>query len=438
MDELGMSTAGTGDQPPPFLILFFGALVALGPLSMDAYLPAIPAMAEAFGVSIVSINNTLSVFLIGYAAGQFFGGSVSDQIGRKRVGTVGLTIYVFATIAIAFAHNVEQMLALRFLQAIGGGFSTVICMATVRDIYPLHELGKRFATVTMVVLVAPLVAPVLGSLLLPLGWESIFLVKAVYAVVLFALYALLVPETRPGTWNDLSFRAIFRQCGDVVTRRVNGLRLPVRYALAMAFSGGMLMTFVTNASFIYMEYFGIGAGRFPFVFGLSVLGFMTMNLFSMRRLHSDNAAAFFRRGLLIQLSAVALLVVVTASGFDTLWTVVPLIVVMMSTLGIVGPAGSARYMGFFDKLAGSASSVYTTMMFAFGGVLGIVTGVLYDGSLLPVVAVMAAASLVASAIGLSLPVAGAGAGAGGSGRHAAAGAPSARSAAPADRRKHDD
>jgi hypothetical protein len=95
-------------------------------------------------------------------------------------------------------------------------------------------------------------------------------------------------------------------------------------------------------------------------------------------------------------------------------------------------------MGFFDKLAGSASSVYMTMMFAFGGVLGIVTGVLYDGSLLPVVAVMAAASLVASAIGLSLPVAGAGAGAGGSGRHAAAGAPSARSAAPADRRKHDD
>jgi DHA1 family bicyclomycin/chloramphenicol resistance-like MFS transporter len=206
----------------------------------------------------------------------------------------------------------------------------------------------------------------------------------------------------------------------------------VRYALAMALSGGVLRTFVTNASYNYMEYFGIGPERFPLVFGLSVLGFMSMNLFSMQRLHSDNAAAFFRRGLLIQLGAVALLVAVTLSGFASLWTVVPLIVVMMSTLGIVGPAGSARYMGFFDRLAGSASSVYMTMMFAFGGVLGILTGELYDGSLLPVVAVMAAASVVANAIGLTLPVAGAVA------RHAVAGAPSTSIARPAGRRKHDD
>src|SRR5690606_22495882 len=298
------------------------------------------------------------------------------------------------------------------------------------DIYPLHELGKRFATVTMVVLVAPLVAPVLGSLLLPLGWGSIFLVKAGYAILLFALCAVLVPETRAGKWGDFSLRAIFRQCAEVVTRRVAGRRVPIRYALAMAFSGAVLMTFVTNASFIYMEYFGITADHFPLVFGLSVLGFMTTNLFSMRRLHSDNAAAFFRRGLLVQLGAVALLAAVTASGFDSLWTVVPLIVVMMSTLGIVGPAGSARYMGFFDKLAGSASSVYMTMMFAFGGLLGIATGELYDGSLLPVVGVMAAASIVANVIGFSLPVPAAAAARG------AAGVPGVSQ--PADRRKHDD
>src|SRR5690606_13666893 len=248
------------------------------------------------------------------------------------------------------------------------------------DIYPLHELGKRFATVTMVVLVAPLVAPVLGSLLLPLGWGSIFLVKAGYAILLFALCAVLVPETRAGKWGDFSLRAIFRQCAEVVTRRVAGRRVPIRYALAMAFSGAVLMTFVTNASFIYMEYFGIDADHFPLVFGLSVLGFMTTNLFSMRRLHSDNAAACFRRGLLVQLGAVTL------------------------PRGIGGPARWAHYMGFLGMLGGSASSVYLTMMFACGGLLGIATGELYDGSLLPVVGVMAAASIVANVIGFSLPV----------------------------------
>ena len=88
------------------------------------------------------------------------------------------------------------MLVLRFLQAIGGGFSTVICMASVRDVYPIEQLGRRFATVTMIVLVAPLVAPVLGAFLLPFGWETIFVVKASYAAILLGLYALLVPETR--------------------------------------------------------------------------------------------------------------------------------------------------------------------------------------------------------------------------------------------------
>jgi DHA1 family bicyclomycin/chloramphenicol resistance-like MFS transporter len=396
-------TAGLGAGAPRYLIVFFGALVALGPLSMDAYLPAMPAMAEAFGVGIVSLNNTLSAFLIGYATGQFFGGSFSDQVGRKRIGYSGLALYIVASFAISFASSVEQMLVLRFVQAVGGGFSTVICMATVRDVYPLQELGRRFATITMIVLVAPLIAPVLGAFLLPLGWEAIFIVKAVYAVMLLVLYTVVVPETREGRWRDLSVRAIFSQCAEVVTRRVDGRHLPIRYAVVMALSGSVLMTFVTNASFVYIEYFGVSPSRFPMLFGLSVIGFMAANLFSMRRLHSDNAPAFFRRGLQIQLLAALLLLAVVLTGFVHVWTVVPLVVVTMATLGLVGPAGSARYMSFFQRLAGSASSVQMTLMFALGGVLGAASGVLYDGTLLPVVGVMAGASLLANAVGFSLP-----------------------------------
>jgi DHA1 family bicyclomycin/chloramphenicol resistance-like MFS transporter len=388
---------------PRYLIFYFGALVALGPLSMDAYLPAIPTIAQAFGVSIVSLNNTLSVFLIGYACGQFFGGSFSDQIGRKRVGYVGLVLYVAASVSIVFVQNVEQMLVLRFLQAIGGGFSTVICMATVRDIYPVEQLGRRFATITMVVLVAPLVAPVLGALMLPLGWRAIFFVKAAYAAALLVMYAVLVPETRRGHWRNLSVRSVLSQCFEVVRRRVEGRRLPIRYALAMALATSTLMVFVTNASFIYMQYFGVPAERFPLLFALSVLGFMSINLFSMYKLDNRNAALYFRLGLLVQLVAVAALAAVVLTGRSSLWTVVPPIVLMMSSLGLVGPAGSARYMGFFTQLAGSASSVYTTMMFSFGGLLGALTGVLYDGSLVPIVAVMVISTIVSNLIGLTLP-----------------------------------
>ena len=403
-DSKDKALDGAGSTPSPYLIVFFGALVALGPLSMDAYLPAIPLMAEDFGVSIVSVNNTLSVFLLGYAFGQFFGGAFSDQIGRKRIGYLGLGIYIVTTFAMVFVNTVDAMLTLRFLQAIGGGFSTVICMASVRDIYPIEELGRRFATVTMIVLVAPLVAPALGAFLLPLGWESIFLFKGGYAVLLLALYAAWIPETRVGAWRHLSLRSTFLQCGEVLARRVDGRVLPIRYAIAMALSASVLMIFVTNASFVYLDYFEVSPSRFPLLFGLSVLGFMSMNLFSMKRLTSANAGMFFRWGLRIQIVGIGLMIVALAAGFDTLPVVVPIIVLFMSTLGLVGPAGSARYMGFFSKLAGSASSVYTTMMFSFGGMLGALTSYFNDGTLVPMVAVMLLASCLANLIVLTIPV----------------------------------
>jgi DHA1 family bicyclomycin/chloramphenicol resistance-like MFS transporter len=173
--------------------------------------------------------------------------------------------------------------------------------------------------------------------------------------------------------------------------------------MAMAFSASCMMIFVTNSSFIYMEYFGVGPARFSMLFALSVLGFMSMNLFSMWRLKSDNAGTFFRTGLTLQLVIVVGLVGVVAAGSAALSTVVPFIVLAVSTLGLVGPAGSSRYMGFFRELAGSASSVYTTMMFLLGGTFGWLSGLINDGTLLPIAAMMLGASLTANAISWGLP-----------------------------------
>lgn len=401
MDAAG-GAEGRG-SPPGYLIFFFGALAALGPLSIDLYLPAIPAIAANFGVSVVSLQNTLNVFLVGYGIGQFFGGALSDQVGRKRVGYAGLAVYLVTSIAIVFAGSLAEMLTLRFFQAIGGGFSTVICMATVRDVYPVEQLGRRFATVTMVLLLAPLLAPSLGYLLLPWGWETMFALKAAYAALLLAAYARLVPETRPGRLRNLSLESVFRQCLEVVRRRVGAQRLPIRYATAMAFSAACMMIFVTNSSFIYMEYFRVGPGTFSMLFAASVLGFMSMNLFSMWRLRSDNAGTFFRLGLTMQALVVASLVALVTTGHASLPLVVPFIVLAVATLGLVGPSGSSRYMGFFRELAGSASSVYTTMMFVLGGTFGWLSGVLNDGTLLPAAAMMLGATLTANAISLGLP-----------------------------------
>ena len=403
-DETGSATpAFAPPVPAPWLIVFFGALVALGPLSIDAYLPAMPTMAAAFGVELVRLNHTLSLFLLGFGVGQLFGGSLSDQIGRRRVGLIGLTLYIATTVAIAAATTVEQVLWLRLVQALGAGFSTVIAMASVRDVYPVEQLGRRFATMTLIMLVAPLLAPALGAFMLRFGWPAIFLSKAVYAAGLWILYLTFVPETQPGVWRNLSLRAVFVQCREVVMRRVAGVRLPLRYGLAMALSAHVLMVFLTNASFLYIEYFNISPSRFPLFFGMSVIGLMAMNLFSMRRLDRARADRFFRRGLRIQLLAVLGLLTVVLVGAERLWTVVPLLVVAIAMLGLVVPAGSARYMSSFHRLAGSASSVYTTTLFGGGALLGAISSLLFDGSLLPMVAVMVCASVAANVVAASIP-----------------------------------
>ena len=366
------STTAAAARPvaaSPYLILFIGALVAIGPLSLDAYLPAMPAMAKALDVSIVRMNDTISMYLVGFGVGQFFGGAFSDQVGRKRVGMLGLIIFVLASLAIGVSTTVEQVQWFRFVQAIGGGFATVICMAIVRDVYPVHELGKRMAMVTLVMLASPAIAPSLGALLLRFGWHSIFFFKAAYAGLLALYYAFAVPETRPGSWSKLSVVSTVRQCWQVVLFRAPSGRSPIMFAITGAFSAAVFMTFLTNSSFAYIDYFGVSPQMFPLYFGVGVIGMIATNLISMRRLNIHSAARFFRVGLAIQVVAVTFLLLFVLAGAPSIWGVVLPVATVLACFGLIGPSGTSQYMSHYGALAGSASSLYTTLLFGAGAVL---------------------------------------------------------------------
>jgi DHA1 family bicyclomycin/chloramphenicol resistance-like MFS transporter len=384
---------------PPYLILFVGALVAIGPLSIDMYLPAMPAMAKAFDVGIVRMNDTLSMYLVGYGIGQFFGGAFSDQIGRKRIGMIGLVIFVLASLAIGMSTTADQVQWFRFVQAIGAGFATVICMAIVRDVYPVQELGKRMAMVTLVMLASPAIAPSLGALMLRFGWHSIFFFKAAYASVLVVYYALAVPETRPGHWRNLSVLSTLRQCWQVVVyKNPTGGSHPITFAFAGSFSAAVFMTFITNASFAYIDYFGVSPQMFPVYFGVGVIGMVATNFLSMRRLNLNTAPQFFRYGLLIQICSVTFLLLAVLAGAPSIWLVVLPVAVIVSCFGLVGPSGTSQYMSHYGGLAGSASSLYTTLLFSSGAIFGAVSGVYFDNTLRPMAITMFVASLIANAL----------------------------------------
>lgn len=173
------------------------------------------------------------------------------------------------------------------------------------------------------------------------------------------------------------------------------------FAVTAAFGASAFMTFVTNASFAYIDYFGVSAALFPLYFSIGVLGLVATNVFSMKRLKPSNAPRFFRFGLALQLMAVTALLLGVLAGAPSIWFVVVPVAVIVSCFGLVGPSGSSQYMGHFQKLAGSASSLYTTLLFSSGAIFGAVSGLFFDGTLLPMALTMFVASLAANATAFS-------------------------------------
>ncbi|MBX2846723.1 MAG: MFS transporter, partial [Acidiferrobacterales bacterium] len=260
-----------------FFVVFLACMVALGPLSVDVYLPAIPSMAEYFGTSITTVNLTMSSFLIGNAIGQFFGGALSDQFGRKTIGLIGIGLFLISTLFILQASSIESVQMFRLTQAIGSGFASVICLAQVRDLYPKDEVMRRFANVMFIMFLAPLLAPIIGAILVQLGWHSIFMFLAVWALPVFAIYLFFIPETLKSKADVFSIREMFAGYIRVIGHRIDGRLVASRYILFGGISSGIFMTFLTNSALIYMQHFGADEFQFAIIFGAHALMLMIGN-----------------------------------------------------------------------------------------------------------------------------------------------------------------
>jgi DHA1 family bicyclomycin/chloramphenicol resistance-like MFS transporter len=387
---------------PSYFLFFVASMVAIGPFAIDTYLPAMPTMAASLNVEIVAINDTLSAYLFGFAFGQLFGGPISDQIGRRRIGILGLIIFCASSLLISFASSISAVITLRVFQAIGGGFATVICMAMVRDAYEPMEAAKRFPLVMLVMLGAPLVAPAIGAALLSFGWQSIFVFLALYAVAILVAF-MPVPETATTASGKLQLGRILPQYIEVLTRQVEGRYIPLRYI----FTQGLLMSgsfvFITNASFIYLQYFDIAENWFVVYFGINILVMMLFTLATSRLIHRVAPYRLWRFGRLLQFIAIVLLSICVSFVDMPLWAFAALLAVVVGAGGMINPSVTGLYLAHFDHLSGSAVSLMNVAVFLFGSLLGITTGIFFDGSLKPIVYTMATAMIVGNLIALYIP-----------------------------------
>ena len=391
---------------PRVVLIVLSAMIALGPLAIDAYLPSFPLIASDLGVDPVSVGFSLSSYLLGMALGQMFGGPISDQIGRQKVARTGLLLFFAMTLVIFFVQSLDQLIIARVFQAIGGGLAGAVVMPTLRDISRPEQVSGRIAVVYLIMLGAPLVAPILGVVLMQFGWRWIFGFLAIYASVMLIVYLWQLSETRESVSDKIEFSRIIRQYTFVIRHRTDGAHYPIRYGISSALTGCIMLIYVTNASFIFQTYFGVPDNLFPFFFGANVVSLALVQSFSARYLRDrdlEEVAAYFRLGQRAQLILVSLMAAAVIFTDVSLWVFVPLLLCSLSCLGVNGSAGSGVFVSAFKAHSGSASALLTTMMFLFGASLGLASGLLNDGSLISVVGMLLLATLAGNLVIMTIP-----------------------------------
>ncbi|MFF5205414.1 multidrug effflux MFS transporter [Streptosporangium sp. NPDC000396] len=375
------------DRRRGLLLLVLGALFAIGPLSIDMYLPALPAIAGEMGASQAQVQLTLTACLVGVSIGQIVTGPLSDVRGRRTPLLTGIAAYAAASLLCAFPPSVYGLIGFRLLQGIAGGAALVIVRAVVRDLYEGAAIARIFATLMLVSGLAPILAPIAGAQLLNhTSWRGVFVSLSAVGLVLLVAALAGVRETLPSD-----------------RRESGGLRrtfvtfwylLRNRSFMASALTGGLgfggMFAYISGSPFVLQGVYGASPQTFSLAFGLNAVG-LTVSAQIGGRLAGRRVAParLILTGLFISVSG-------AGTVFATAFLGLPLAVliaglfVMMCGLGLVLPgAGALALAGQPQQVAGSASALMGVLQFAFGGIAAPLVGLAGAGSALPMATVLA-------------------------------------------------
>jgi DHA1 family bicyclomycin/chloramphenicol resistance-like MFS transporter len=365
------------------LAALLGALTALGPLGVDMYLPAFPAMGVDLGAPPAAVQRTLATFLFGMAAGQVVVGPLSDRYGRRLPLVAGLALFALASVGCAVAASAEALAWLRLAQALGGCAGMVVARAVVRDVADERGAVRMMATLMLVMGAAPILAPMAGgALLAAFDWRAIFWVLAAYGLAALLLVLLALPESLPPERR--------RRDGLAAILAVYAQILRDRRFLSCVLAGAIpmlgLFAYLVGSPYVLMEMHGLDPVRYGVAFGSNAFGLILASQV-ISRLVRHVAPPRLLLGALVVCAAAGLLVpLAVATGL--LWPLLAALFLYLSVMGAVLPLASAQAMAPLGRVAGSASAVIGTMQFGGGAVVGVALGALGGGSPWPMAALL--------------------------------------------------
>jgi DHA1 family bicyclomycin/chloramphenicol resistance-like MFS transporter len=376
-------------------VLVLGALIALGPLSIDMYLPALPELRAEFGASESAAQLTLTGMLVGLAFGQVVIGPLSDAFGRRRPLLVGLGAHALTSLLAAAAPSVALLAGVRVFQGFAGAAISVVAMAMVRDLFQGAAMARLMSRLMLVIGVAPILAPSLGSLVLrSTSWRGVFVVLALAAVLLAGLAVVGLRETLPAERRKpATARASLAA--------YRGL-LADRTFLALALIGGLSMSalfvYVSGASFVLQGGFGLSPSEFAVVFGGNAGALVAASQLNPVVLRRFGLVAVLTGANAVGVLAAASLVVVSLAGVGGLvGALVPMAVVLASAACVM-PNVPALALARHGDSAGSAAAVLGFLQFGVGAAIAPVVGLFGSASAAPMGAVMLAVLGLAAAL----------------------------------------
>ena len=360
------------------LAVLLAMLTAVAPFAVDMYLPAMQAMASDLSTPIHYVEISVSTFLFGFALGQLFGGPASDRFGRKPTIALGLILFSITSLLLMYTESINELLVLRALQAIGGGMATVNSSAIIRDLFSGNEMAKVLSMVAMVMMSAPLIAPMLGALIVKFyDWQTIFLFLSLYSILVMLLLLWRLPETNPRSKryekrHEEGNTKLWQSYKRVLTHRQ-----AMGYIMAISFAFCGMFVFITSSAFTYLEYFSVSVQQFPFLFGANVLVMMLMNRINVWALNHYSSPNILTVGLLIQLTC-GIALIIASYAQPNLYLIVALNMLFVGSLGLIAANATAGTLNFFPDISGTATAVIGVTEFTLGAIIGIFWSYLHD------------------------------------------------------------
>jgi DHA1 family bicyclomycin/chloramphenicol resistance-like MFS transporter len=376
-------------------ILILGFLTAVGPFSIDMYLPSFDAIAKDLHTTSNEVGLSLSSFFVGLAFGQLLYGPLLDRFGRLKPLYIGLAVYVLASFGCMAAHSVQMLIWLRLLQAIGSCAAAVASVAMVRDLFPVEDNAKVFSLLMLVVGLSPLLAPLAGGFITSiLGWQYIFATLAGITILVLVAVWFKLPETyKPDT-------SISLKPGPIIGNFIMVLKVPQFYTYALtgaiAFSG--LFAYVSGAPLVLMGIFHVSKNMFSVIFAsmaLGFVGFSQVNSMAMRYYKSEQ---LLKTALIVQAISGVVFVFASVNGWLGLPGNLFFIFIFLSCLGFISSNASALTLAPFTRNAGSASALMGALQLGIGALTSFGVSVLNDNTPVPLAAIMGATSIIALAI----------------------------------------